>query len=385
LLKKRESLLPAQDKMYLKGLRQSYMSVFEVIDVKLDQTVTVRDLLEDKAPLQIVKEKQGTHYLCQWDLLGARLVKTPRGTFFAGGLLILNREAANVAQGIIHAISKVMMSKGNLRNFQKFTRDPVLMIKKMWVKEIVQNWFIQNMTAKIPPVFLNYDGDRLEFYTIEFPLKGSLDEVVDRIEHFSEVIPHEVENTPHAWFWTLEKEYRNEKPLKKQNKEIFVDSKLSNEDGIFYRYKAEIKIQGKILRIDVNSEKRANDMEAFFKTNLGSFLGDARRLKHEQRYASKNDNVSKEPEIDISLEEQTELIQQMLDQHYIEWLDSPLPYLKGKSPRQATKTKKGQQDVINLLKDMQNSDLRSFKRGEKTKLYNFDWLFLELSIDQNHL
>lgn len=391
LLKKRGALLPAQDKMYLKGLQQSYMSLFEVIDVKLDQSITVRNLLEEKEPPQIVKEKRGTHYLCPWDLLGARLVRTPQGTLFAGGLLLLERDRLNAAKEVIQRISKVMMSRQNLRLFQKDTKDPILMIKKMWAKEIAQNWFFQKTEEKVKPTFFNYDGDRLEFYTIEFPLKAPVREVVARIDNLSELIPHEIEGVPHAWFWPLEEgKGSNRKSQKaqgqKNGKDLFIDSQLSDEEGRFYRYKAELKIQGKVLRIDVNSEKRANDVEEFFKAHLGVLFGNPTRVKHDPSHASGGkDTLLEEDDVDLSPEEQTILIQQMLDQHYVEWLDSPLPYLKDKTPRQASKTQKGRQEVINLLKDMQNAEFRVVKRGIRTNPYNFDWIIAELGIEKGQL
>lgn len=358
LLKKRAALLPAQDKMYLKGLKDSYMSLYEVIDVKLDQSITVRNLLEDNEPAVIVKEKQGTHYICQWDLLGARLVKTPQATLFAGGLFILDREAANAAKEVIQKISKVMMSKENLRLFQKDTKDPVLMIKKMWAKEIVQNWFIEEMGKREEPTLLNYDGDKLEFYAIEFPLNAPAQEVANKLNVPSELVPHDIEDTPHAWIY---------------------------QDESLCRYKAQIEIKEKTLVIDVNSEKRANVAEAFLQTHLGSLVGSPTRIRHDLKRPSEQVDSTEEHGSGIPKEEEDRLIRQMFDQHYREWLDTPLPFLNHRTPRQACKTKKGLPTVICLLKDMENSDLRAVKQGNRTTPYKFGWLFEELGIERDLL
>lgn len=243
-LKKRGPLLPTQDKMYLKGLRDSYMSLYEVIDVKLDQSITIRNLLEDSEPAIVVKEKMGTHCICQWDLLGARIIRTPKVTLFAGGLLLLDREVTNAAKETIEKISKVMMSAKNLRLFQKETKDPALMIKKMWVKEIAQNWFIKVMEDR------------------------------------------------------------------------------------------------------------------------------------------KKDTPSEELTSGLSKEEEGKLIGKMFDQHYHTWIDSPLPFLNHKTPREAVKTKKGLQQIIDRLKDMENNDIRAVKQGSRDTLYNFDWIYVELGIEK---
>lgn len=390
ILKKRAALLPTQDKIYLKGLKNSYMSIYEVIDVKFDQSITVRNLLEDAPTPIIVKEKQGTHYICQWDLLGARLVTTPQATLFAGGLFILEREAANAAKEVIQNISKIMMSKENLRLFEKDTKDPVLMIKKMWAKEIVQNWFMEEMAKKEGPTFLNYDGDRLEFYTIEFPLKVSTQEVTKKLNTFPELVPHDIEDTPHAWIWPLEEKKEKGRPLqkkieKKKGKEIRIDSQLSDQDGSICRYLAEIKIMKKTLIIDVNSEKRADRMEDFFQTQLRTLIGNPTRIKHDLERLSEQTDSREKPFSGIPKEEEERLIRQMLDKHYREWLDDPLPFLNQKTPRQAAKTKKGLPTVIDLLKDMENLEIRAVKQGNRATAYNFDWMFSELGIEKDRL
>ena len=390
LLKKRGALLPASDKLYLKGLKNSYMSLYEVIDVQLDQSITVRNLLEDNEPTIIVKEKQGTHYICQWDLLGARLVKTPQATLFAGGLFILDREAANAAKEVTQKISKVMMSKENIRLFQKETKDPVFMIKKMWAKEIVQNWFMEEMRKREGPTFLNYDGDKLEFYTLEFPLKASAQEVAQKLNTLPELAPHEIEETPHAWIWLPEERKGKDRPLqnkteKKKGREIRIDSQLSEQDGGLCRYKAEIKIRKKILVIDVNSEKRANMATDFFQAHLGSLIGSSARTKHDLNQPLEQIESREEPVSGISKEEEDRLIQQLFDQHYREWLDSSLPFLNHKTPRQVAKTKKGLPIVIGLLKDMENGDIRAVKQGQRSSSYNFDWLYSELGIERHLL
>ena len=390
ILKKRGPLLPSQDKMYLKGLRESYMSLYEVIDVKLNHSLTLRDLLEENQPPIIIKEKRGTHFLCQWDLLGARVVKTQAGHLLAGGTFLLSRDAAREAKEVIHKISKVMMSKENLRRFQEETKDPVLMVKKMWVKEFAQAWLVEQMQKEQEPTFFNYDGDKLQFYTIEFSLNRSLAEVVKAINKLPELKPHDIEDVTHAWIWPLQtrkdiSHRRKQKVTQEKEREIFMDTQLAYEDGMSYRLFAELKIKGKKLLIDVNSEQRANIAEDFFQTHLTSLVGKPTRLQHDLKTSQDGTETSKELRSGLSVEAEEKLKEKFFDQHYREWLDSPLPALKGKTPRQAAKTKAGIQHVTDLLKDMVNAELRAVKQGRKTTPYDFDWLFSELCLERYSL
>ena len=45
-------------------------------------------------------------------------------------------------------------------------------------------------------------------------------------------------------------------------------------------------------------------------------------------------------------------IQEMMNKRYMEWLDTPLPTLSGKTPRQACKTESGRQEVVMLIRTM---------------------------------
>ncbi|EKE09270.1 MAG: hypothetical protein ACD_16C00200G0003 [uncultured bacterium] len=104
------------------------------------------------------------------------------------------------------------------------------------------------------------------------------------------------------------------------------------------------------------------------------------RIPEEEMDLSSNELTS-----GLSVEEEERLKEQFFDRHYREWLDSPLPALKGKTPRDAVKTKTSFQHVIDLVKDMGNAEQRAVKQGNQSKPYNFDWLFAELGIDLNLL
>lgn len=387
-LKKNDPFLSVQDKIYLNGLRESYMSIYEVIEVKLNKSITLRNLLDENHSQITVQEKKGTHFICQWDFLGARVVKTSNKSLLSGGLLLLSRDTANEAMEIIHKIVKVMMRKKTLRFFQEKTKDPVLMIKKMWTKEIAQAWFEEQMQLMQEPTLFNYDGDKLEFYTIEFSLKKPITEIVKAINHLPELKqPNIVKN---SWIWPIketESVYKKKEKTKEKlkTKEVFVDTHLSYEDGENIRIFAELKIEGKKLIIDVNSEQRANIVEDFFKTNLTSFFEKPIRTLNDLKSQQEEMKNSKDLKTGFSVEGEEKLKEQFFDQHYRNWLDSPLPALKGKTPRAAAKTKTGIQHVINLLKDMINMELQAVKQGIKTSSYNFDWVFSELNIDKNSL
>ena len=68
-----------------------------------------------------------------------------------------------------------------------------------------------------------------------------------------------------------------------------------------------------------------------------------------------------------------ETMREFLDKHYQSWIDTPLPALDGRTPRQAIKTKSGKDEVVVVLKYMENMEgHRALQQGECR--YDFGWL-----------
>nr|MDP2497424.1 hypothetical protein [Candidatus Palauibacterales bacterium] len=74
---------------------------------------------------------------------------------------------------------------------------------------------------------------------------------------------------------------------------------------------------------------------------------------------------------------ETELVHRVLDRHYREWPDEPVPALGGRTPREAVEEGAGRERVAVLL--------RSFEEMEESKppgeRYDFGWLWKELGIE----
>jgi len=68
------------------------------------------------------------------------------------------------------------------------------------------------------------------------------------------------------------------------------------------------------------------------------------------------------------------LMKDMFDNHYREWLDSPLPALDGKTPRQAIKTKGGRRQVDDILRVME------YSHQEGDMEYDIAWVRKDLKL-----
>ena len=84
------------------------------------------------------------------------------------------------------------------------------------------------------------------------------------------------------------------------------------------------------------------------------------------------------PSSEVPPEVQAELIGQFLEQHYAGWLDTPLPALDGRTPREAAALKSARPKLISLLKHMESSSDRDRRAGKPA--YDFGWMWAELGL-----
>src|SRR3546814_15073474 len=80
-------------KIYLRALRSSVMSLYEVSEVEPGSGFLVRDLIHGDEPLR-VSERSASQTLQQWDRIGARVVQVGGKHILSGGGLSFPMESA---------------------------------------------------------------------------------------------------------------------------------------------------------------------------------------------------------------------------------------------------------------------------------------------------
>ena len=92
-LKRRGWNEKAPNKAYMRALRDTVMSLYEVSEVVPGQSMTLRDLLRDVAPVT-VREHGATQTLVNWDKIAARIVDVNGRYGISGALLPFSAEGA---------------------------------------------------------------------------------------------------------------------------------------------------------------------------------------------------------------------------------------------------------------------------------------------------
>ena len=95
---------------YLEALRDSHVSLYEIVDIDPGRSVTVRDLILGGEAVT-VNEKLGSKSLARWDRVAARIVTVNGKELFTGGILRFRHEASQELLSVFDELATRMIEK----------------------------------------------------------------------------------------------------------------------------------------------------------------------------------------------------------------------------------------------------------------------------------
>ncbi len=364
-------------KRYLKALSNSTLSLYEVIALDPGHSMTVTDLVLGGDPI-IVDEKLGSETAAQWDRIAGRIVTVNKKVYFTGSLLLFPHEVADkVLSGIDDMIKKI--KKKLQREARKYGKPAD--IKERELREMllhtsarlfIQTWLIDALaqaTAPFPEVH-NTDGDEIVFSEARFPITGKVSKVIaglDIINEFERDDPDEP-----VWSW-----HGRGSPSERISRKKELAFGTNDDTG--RTVLGSIKIRKDALVLSTNSRERADKGRNLLLARLDGLIGQPLTSHQglEQMLDERSGSTPEQAELPPEVAEQA--VHFFLDRHYRQTLDEPLPFLNDKTPRQAAKTKKGREQVINWLKKLENSEgRRAASQGQQP--YDFQWMWQEMKI-----
>ena len=168
--------------------------------------------------------------------------------------------------------------------------------------------------------------------------------------------------------------------------EIAIDDGSGREVFVWLDQKktilGHIRIDAGQLVIDCNSRERHDRGSRLLSRLAGKHLAHLRDEFTSQAELRRQAKESPAPELvenQIPKEERDRVIMQYLEKHYQEWPDMQLPALDGKTPRAAVRSARGRQQVMEILKMMENGEERKRLDGEPS--YDMDRLRAELKLE----
>jgi len=324
-------------------------SFFAVTDVVAGKSLGLRDIFLDRT--FTVKEAKASTTLKRGDIIFARVVPLDGQVIVVGmaPLAIPPTEHSRLLD-IRDEIKKEMRDEGFEFNLESL---------REWDLEMRDIYLgAAEYLANPPPRILqNTDGDPLSFVKLDFELRCSPQEAFDGLRSLAlyesqEELLQDLTRDENGNLIEVRFDW-----LKKGNK------KHKTWDNTVL---GSLKINGKTLTAEVNSEKRAKKLQSEITKRLGNRAAFMRAV-HESTDAklAELEAQSGTPAFEEFLREQEEfasrpevqaIVKQQMEAHWEGWYNEPVPALQNKTPLEATRTKAGRERLEALLVEFERSN-----------------------------
>lgn len=354
-------------KRYMRALKSSVMSLYEISEVQPGQGLLARDLIRGGEPVR-VSERTASQTLEQGDRIGARIVEIGGKHILSGGLLSFTIEAAD------ELIRDLGPAEGTRNPPVALTLDdeqqralPAL-ISTTWLFDVVS----RTMEPAFLPVLHDNDGEEVVFHRVRFPLAGG---ATDRTvgERLDAVTAFERE-TAHVWNWLGEKPHA-----------MPMDTGRTAWDGMMIDgtpVLGKVELKGRTLVLAVTSAARAARGTALIADALAGLVGTPLTTIEtvEQAIADRIEGAT-ELAPDLSPDIATPLVHAMLDRQYRATLDEPVDMLGDITPRAAAGTAAGRDRLAAWLQHLEHRSGAGPDPNDPMATYDFTWIWRELGIE----
>jgi hypothetical protein len=332
-------LLAPAGREWLKAMGESPLSLYEVRQVKPGEGIELADLLRPETAPVWISERSASRSLVRLDIFGTRLIRRDSGFVMSGAAYPFARVEALACRDEI------------LREMDGVSWDSDL-AREVVSCHITDQW-LEGLTAKRPfptlvdtstgePIMLTTDHYRVrDWQALEALLAVQPDVEGDRKE---------------GWvrFTLLEGEMR--------------------------RARATLNPKGNdTLEVFCRTLKLAEDARQWLENLTGNVLSYQIREMVDPRSEKALESAPASPQAKIPPVIASRLIHDYLSKFYANWTEEIIPALGNKTPRQAIKTEKGRQAVIDLLKSYEHGEARRVKdQGGEPFDFGFLWKRLEI-------
>jgi len=333
--------LSSRERRYLEGMRGSHLRLYEVLDVKPDEGIEIRDLWEDKR--MWVPERLATRQLVAWDVIAARVGRGAEGEV-----------VFETVPHVYPAGAKDDLLKGLRKAHRIFTREfPQKSIADFFksMAPVFHQLWLERVALRPLPKIMTAEGDPFIFGKVLF-------DMVDRSSVTKSLAgrPELVDHSDGSYGWV-------------------------EKAGAFERSLGTFSIEGNRLVLETTSRQRAERGREFLEGLLGEAIR-FRAISYEDvgQALKRGPSPAQRREPEIPPELQHKLLGEFYERHYREWLDQPVKALGNRTPRHAARLKTMRPKLITLLKDFESHAERQRRAGEPA--YDFRWMWEELGLER---
>jgi hypothetical protein len=344
---------PAPTKTYMRGLRNSIMSLYEASAIIPGQSFLARDLVRGGDPV-LISERTATRTLKEWDRITARIVVQGKKRILAGGLLAFTFEGSEQLMAKLQEAAVQSPRSGQSAPSVKkplITDDTLREMAPLFTS----TWLLDVLPKALGlscPTLHNSDGDEVVFHEVRFPL-ASKTTPEELGEHLTAIASLRRDNEA-FWNW-LDAPVAARSPKPSEDAENVLGWNVTMEDGTTVL--GTIEIRERSLIVNVNSAARAERAIDMLRAALGGLV--------------------------TAPLTQIQTVEQMMAQQQNRpraLLEQPVPMLGNLTPRAAARTKSGRERLVVWLKHLENRS-RQPEATDPMATYDFTWLWQELKVE----
>ena len=181
------------NKLYMRALRSSVMSLYEVSEVEPGNGFLVRDLIRGGEPVR-VSERSASQTLKAWDKIGARVVTVGGKQLLSGGVLSFTMEAADALMAGLARAEGKRGPRAKLALDDEKLRGLASLVSTAWLFDVVPR-----AMGTVTPTLHNSDGEEVVFHRVRVPFaRGGTQAAV--AERPDTAVPLQREND-RFWNW----------------------------------------------------------------------------------------------------------------------------------------------------------------------------------------
>ena len=381
-LKRRGWRETAPGRRYLESLRDSMVSLYEVVGIDPGRSMTVRDLIRGGDAVT-VHEKLGSKSAAPWDRLAARVVEVNGKMHFTGAILRFRHELSLQFLSMFDEMATELeedIPEEALREFgqsadTRSTVREIILGGGPGAQMFTHTWLLDTiLQTRAPlPALHNTDDEPIVFCRVRFPVVGDEAQVatmLDGLECFERD-----EDDEQSWTWSVPGSPLHRMALRRRG-----DEASESESVIGNTSLGHAEMNAGTLTLFVNSRERAERGQDLLASCLGDLVGPPLISHQDPERAMEEEAGQSDVEPEFPPEEAVQVIHTYLDDYYRRILDDPHPSVDGKTLRQAARTRKGRDKVIDWLKQLENTEhRRAAQQGHKP--YDTSWMWRELGIE----
>jgi hypothetical protein len=327
-----ESNVSDLDRAYIETACRSPMSVFAVEDVTAGRSLDLKDVLTGSR--FHVLEQGASQNLRPADLIFTRIV-TLEGVslmFGAAPFVVPPRWHTHVIDWREQLMRKRLMTRQHLADFDLEIRDLYFEIAA-------------ELLNPTPPQLCNTDGEQIALTTLTFELKTTADEAFGKLaplamvhgeDHSDEVVRDASGAVTSAILSWVKSGNRKHKQW-----DNTVLGTIRIEAG---RVVADVNSARRAERLKREIRKRLSGMAVLVNTSVVDPLDEIEERARKRATGDPSDDPRLEPSAELQ-----EIQEEMIRQHWEAWLDTRVPALGNRTPRQAARTPSGRERLEALL------------------------------------